>query len=143
MVTELRRWSSSLPIIWGMDQSDLEKARVPGPEDLAPYCDFLSLQFHPGQAGWADGPMDEKAPLFLCLVAQWLGGRRAWVGDLGVPTEPLLPDLNEGDRKKLEETGLVKESEAETFFEKSLDLLKEYGVKGALARSFEDSFSST
>jgi hypothetical protein len=37
---------------------------------------------------------------------------------------------------------LVKESEAETFFEKSLGLLKEYGVKGVLARSFADYDSS-
>ncbi len=142
MVTELRRWNSSLPITWGMDQSDLEKARVPGPQDLVPYCDFISLQLHPGQAKWADGPMDEKAPLFLSLVTRWLGGKGTLVGDLGVPTEPLLPHLTEGDRKKLEETGLIKESEAETFFEKSLGLLKEYGIKGALARSFADYDSS-
>ena len=37
---------------------------------------------------------------------------------------------------------MVKESEAETFFERSLDLLKEYGVKGVMARSFADYDSS-
>jgi hypothetical protein len=142
MVTELRRWDSSLPITWGMDRSDLEEPRIPGPEDLAPYCDFLSLQFHPGQAGWAGGPMDEKAPLFLCLVAQWLGGRSAWVGDLGVPTEPLLPYLTEADRKKLGGAGLAEEGEAESLLEKSLDLLKGFGIKGVLARSFSDYDSS-
>jgi len=142
MVTELRRWNSSLPITWGMDQSDLEKARVPGPQDLAPYCDFISLQLHPGQAEWADGPTDEKVPLFLSLVTRWLGGKGTLVGDLGVPTEPLLPHLTEGERKKLGESGLIRESEAETFLEKSLGPLKEYGVKGVLARSFADYDSS-
>jgi hypothetical protein len=142
MVTELRRWNSSHPITWGMDESDLEEGRIPGPKELAPYCDFISIQMHHGQAKWADGPMDEKAPLFLCLIARWLGGKGALVGDLGVPTEPHLPDLTEGDRKKLGGAGLVKEVEAETFFEKSLDLLKSHGIKGALARSFSDYDSS-
>jgi hypothetical protein len=86
--------------------------------------------------------MDEKAPLFLCLMAQWLGGKGVLLGDLGVPTEPLLPYLTEGDRKELGGAGLVKEGDAETFFEKSLDLLKGYGIKGALARSFSDYDSS-
>jgi len=142
MVTELRRWNSSLPITWGLDQSDLEEARVPGPQDLAPYCDFISLQMHHGQAKWADGPMDEKAPLFLSLVTRWLGGKDAVVGDFGVPTEPILSYLTEGDRKKLGGAGLVKESDAEAFVERSLNLLKEYGVKGVLARSFADYDSS-
>ena len=142
MVTELRRWNSSLPITWSMDQSDLEEVRIPGPKELAPYCDCISLQVDPGQIKWADGPMDEKAPLFLCLMAQWLGGKETLLGDLGVPTEPLLPYLTEGDRKKLGKAGLVKEGDAETFSEKSLDLLKSHGIKGVLARSFSDYDSS-
>jgi hypothetical protein len=142
MVTELKRRDSSLPITWGMDPSDLETARIPRPKELAAYCDFISLQMHHGQTKWADGPMDEKTPLFLSLVTRWLGGKDTVVGDIGVPTEPLLPYLTKGERKKLGETGLVKESEAETFFEKSLNLLKEYGVKGVLARSFGDYDSS-
>jgi endo-1,4-beta-mannosidase len=142
MVTELRRWNSSHPITWGMDQSDLEEGGIPGPQELAPYCDFISLQMNPFQAKWAEGPMDEKAPLFLCLMAQWLGGKGALAGGLGIPTEPLLPYLTEGDRKKLGRAGLVKEGDAETFFEKSLDLLKSHGIRGALARSFSDYDSS-
>jgi hypothetical protein len=138
MVTELRRWNSSLPITWSLDQSDLEEGRIPGPKELAPYCDFIFLQMDPGQAKWADGPMDERVPLFLCLMAQWLGGKGAWVGDLAVPTEPLWPYLTEGDRRKLGGTGLVKEGDAETFSERILDLLKSHGIKGALARSFSD-----
>jgi len=142
MVTELRRWNSSLPITWSMDQSDLEEGRIPGPKELTPYCDFMSLQMDPGQTKWADGPLDEKVPLYLCLVAQWLGGKGALVGDLGVPTEPLFPFLPEGDQKKFGRAWLVKESDAETFSEKSLDLLKNHGIKGALARSFSDFDSS-
>jgi hypothetical protein len=142
MVTELRRWNSSLPITWGMDQSDLEEGRIPGPKELASYCDFISLQVDPGQIKWADGPMDEKAALFLCLMAQWLGGKDTLMGDLGIPAEPFLPYLTEEDRKKLGGAGLVKEGDAETFFEKSLDLLKSHGIKGVLARSFSDYDSS-
>jgi endo-1,4-beta-mannosidase len=142
MVTELRRWNSSLPITWGMDQSDLEEGRIPGPRELAPYCDFISLQVDPGQIKWADGPMDEKVSLFLCLIAQWLGGKDTLLGDLGVPTEPILPYLTERDRKKLGGARLVKEGDAEAFFEKSLDLLKSQGIKGTLARSFSDYDSS-
>ena len=142
MVTELRRWNSFLPITWAMDPSDLEEGRIPGPKELAPYCDFISLQVHPGGTKWSDGPTDERAPLFLCLMAQWLGGKGAWAGDLGVPTEPLLPFLTEGDRRKLRGAGLVKEGDAETLLEKILDLLKSHGIKGALAGSFSDYDSS-
>ncbi len=142
MVTELSRWNSSLPITWAMDPSDLEDGRIPGPKELAPYCDFISLPMNPGQAKWAEGPMDEKALVFLCLMAHWLGGKGALAGDLGVPTEPLFPYLTEGDRKKLGRARLVKEGDAETFLEKSLDLLKSHGIKGALARSFSDYDSS-
>jgi len=142
MVTELRRWNSFLPITWAMDPSDLEEGRIPGPKELAPYCDFISLQVHPGGTKWSDGPMDERAPLFLCLMAQWLGGKGAWVGDLRVPTEPLLPFLTEGDRRRLRGAGLVKEGDAETLLEKILDLLKSHGIKGALAGSFSDYDSS-
>ncbi len=142
MVTELKRWNSSLPIIVGLGQEDLEDARIPGPGDLAPYGDFFSLQVDPGRAKWADGPTDEKAPLFLGLVAQWLGGKEVLVGDLGVPTEPGLPRLTSGDRQRLGGNRLVEEDEAEDFFQKSLDLLKKYGIRGALARSFGDYDSS-
>ncbi len=142
MVTELRRRTSSLPITWGMDLSDLEETRMIGPRDLATYLDFISLQGHYGQARWADGPLDEKVPLFLSLVTRWLGGKDVVVGDLGIPTEPLLPYLTEADRKKLGGAGLAKEGEGESFLEKGLDLLKGFGIKGVLARSFADYDSS-
>ena len=142
MVTELRRWNSSLPITWAMDRSDLEEVRVPSPGDLAPYCDFLSLEMQADRAGWAEGPLDEKAGLFLTLVTGWLGGKEVMAGDMGVPTGPLLAYLTESDRKKLGKVGLIEEGDAETFIEKTLGLLKENGVKGVLGRSFSDYDSS-
>ena len=142
MVSELKRRDSSLPITLGIGQEDLEETRIPGPRELAPYVDFFSLQVGPGLAKWADGPMDEKAPLFLGLLTQWLGGKEVLVGDLGVPTEPLLPSLTPRDRQRLGGTGLAEEGEAEDFYRKSLELLKRHGMKGALARSFGDTDSS-
>ena len=64
------------------------------------------------------------------------------MGDPGVPTEPLLPYLTEADRKRLGGAGLAEEGEAESLLEKSLDLLKGFGIKGVLARSFSDYDSS-
>jgi len=142
MISELKRWNSTLPITLGIGQEDLEEARIPGPGELAQYIDFFSLQVEPIPAKWADGPMDWKAPLFLGLVAQWLGGKEVLIGDLGVPTEPLLPSLTPGDRKRLGGTGLAEEGQVEDFYQKSLDLLKGHGMKGALARSFGDYDSS-
>ena len=142
MSTELKRWNSSIPLTMGIGQEDLEEARIPGPRDLAPYIDFLLIHVDPGKAKWAEGLMDEKAPLFLGFMAQWLGGKEVLVGDLGVPTEPLLPSLTPSDRRRLGGTRLVQESQAEAFYQQSLDLLKRYGIRGALGRSVGDYDSS-
>ena len=138
MTTEFKRWNSSIPITMGIGEEDLEEARIPGPRDLAPYCDLLFIHVDPARAKWADGPMDEKAPLFLGLMARWLGGKEVWVGDLGVPTEPFIPCLAPSDRQRLGGTRLVEESRAKDFYQKSLDLLKRYGIRGALARCWAD-----
>jgi endo-1,4-beta-mannosidase len=116
MVTELRRWDSSLPITWGMDQSDLEKARVPGPQDLVPYCDFISLQLHPGQAEWADGLMDER-PLSPKPCNPVAGGRHFW-WEIWESTGA-SPHLTEGS-EKLEETGLIKRARPKPSLKRAL-----------------------
>lgn len=138
MVTEVKRWDANRVVTLGMGQQDLEEVRIVGPKEAATYCDILSIRAYPGYARWANGPLDEKLPLFLCLLTRWLGGKRVLLEEFGVPTEPPPHTLNEFDRKKLGDLSLVGEEEAGIFFQKSLDLLKGDGIIGALAWCFSD-----
>ena len=142
MVTELKRWDAALPITVGVHQNDLYEGRIPGPKEIAPLCEVLSVHAYPGDAPWANGPLDEKVPLFLCLLTRWLGGKKVLLEEFGVPTEPHLYSQSDADREKLGNIRLVEEDEAETFFEKSLDLLKKEGIAGALAWCLYDFDSS-
>jgi endo-1,4-beta-mannosidase len=138
MATELKRRDSTLPITLGLDQVDLEEARVPGPREIAPYCDILSIHAFPIHAAWAEGPLDTRFSLFLCLLTQWLGGREVLLEGAGVPTRPPLRFLSEPDRKKLGGLPLAGEDEMENFYLRTLDLLKSHGVIGAMAWCFSD-----
>ena len=142
MVNELKRRDSSTPITLGIGREEVEKARVPGPRELAPFVDFFFIHPDPGGTEWAEKAVEEKVPLFLAALAQWLGGKEVLVGDLGESTEPLIPSLSPGDRERLGEKPLADEGRAAEAFRKSLDLLRTNGILGALARSFADYDSS-
>jgi len=122
----------------GIDQEDLEVGRIPGPKELAPYCEILSIHAHPGYARWADNHLDHKALLFLCLLARWLGEREVLLEGLGVATHPSSSALAPVEREKLGNSSLVTEDEAGAFTQRALDLLRRKGIIGALARSFSD-----
>ncbi len=138
MVTELQRRDSPLPITVGIDQKDLEEGRVPGPKEVAPYCEILSIHARPGYAKWANGPLDEKALLFLCLLTRWLGGKEVLLEGFGVATKPPSYALTGLEREKFGISPLVTEDEAGAFFQKALDLLRRNGIIGALAWGFSD-----
>lgn len=142
MVTELKRWHSHLPITTGIGQEHLTESRTPGLNDIVPFVEIVSVRAYPVYSGWADGPLDEKAPSFLCALARWLGGKDVLLEEFGVPMKPRTYTLSRADQEKLGLTPLVEEEEAATFFRKSLGLVKRQGIIGALVWCFSDYHSS-
>ncbi len=142
MVTEMKRWNSHLPITIGIGQEHLIERRTPGLNDIIPFVEIVSVRAYPVYSRWADGPLDEKAPGFLCALTQWLGGKDILLQEFGVAMKPRIYTLSRADQEKLGSTPLVEEEEAATFFQKSLGLVKRQGIVGALAWCFSDYHSS-
>ena len=138
MVTELKRRDGDLPITIGLHQGDLENDNVIGPRESATFCDFLSMHAYPGYAPWGDGPLDEKVPLFLGLLTEWLGKKDVILEEFGVSFEPATGILFQTDQAKLGKTVLVSEEDGEMFYQKALELLRDYGMIGALAWCYGD-----
>jgi len=138
MVTELKRRDESLPVTIGLHQGDLENDTILGPRESAAFCDLLSMHAYPGYAPWGDGPLDEKVPLFLALLTQWLGAKEVILEEFGVPFKPPTGIPFQIDQKKLGNRVLVQEEEGEIFYQKSLEILQEYGIRGALAWCYGD-----
>jgi len=138
MVTELKRWHGDLPVTLGMHQEDLEDDRVLGPKEAASYCDILSMHAYPGYAKWSDGSLDDKAPLFLAFLTQWLGGKDVLIEELGIPTKPFAGSLPESDQEKLGDIFLAEEEQAGAYYQNAFELLRMNGFTGALAWCFSD-----
>lgn len=138
MVTELKRWDEHLPVTLGLHQADLEEDRFLGPQEAARFCEILSMHAYSGYSTWADGPLDEKVPLFLGLLTQWLGGKDVLVEEVGVPTEPSPGSLNKVKREKMGRIFLASEEAAESYLRKVLELLSANGLWGALVWCFSD-----
>lgn len=138
MVTEIKRWDEHLPVTLGLHQEDLEEDRFLGPQEASRFCEILSMHAYPGYITWADSPLDEKVPLFLGLVTQWLGRKDVLLEEFGIPTEPPPGTLDKADREKMDRIVLASEDEAETHFSKVLELLRGNGFLGALVWCFSD-----
>lgn len=138
MVTELKRRDESLPVTIGLHQGDLENDNLLGPRESSKFCDFLSMHAYPGVASWGDGPLDNKVPIFLALLTQWLGDKEVILEEFGVPFKPPTGIIFEIDQEKLGNTRLVPEEEGEIFYQKVLESLRDYGIIGALAWCYGD-----
>lgn len=138
MVTELKRRDEDLPVTLGLHQEDLEEDRVLGPKEAGALCDVLSMGAYPCYAEWADGPLDEKAPLFLAFLTEWLGGKEVFLGEFGVPTEPGEGVLSPDDREKLGDVDLISEGDAGKFYRNVFELMIAHGFPGAFAWCFSD-----
>jgi len=138
MVTEIKRWDEDLPVTLGLHQEDLEEDRSLGPQEASRFCEILSMHVYPGYITWADSPLDEKVPLFLGLVTQWLGRKDVLLEEFGIPTEPPPGTLDKADREKMDRIVLASEDEAETHFSKVLELLRANGFLGGLVWCYSD-----
>jgi hypothetical protein len=138
MVTELKRRDEDLPVTLGLHQGDLEEDRVLGPKEAGVFCDVLSMHAYPCYAEWADGPLDERVPLFLALLTWWLGGKEVLLGEFGVPTEPGEGALSLEDREKLGDVDMISEGDAGEYYRNVFELLIAHGFPGAFAWYFSD-----
>jgi endo-1,4-beta-mannosidase len=137
-VEELKRYDSDLPVTLGLHQEDLEEDRGLGPREVAQFCDILSIHAYPCHAKWSDGPIDQKAALFLALLTGWLGRKHVLLEEFGVPIEPPCGELASEDRERLGGIGLVQEDHAEAYLRGVLERLMAYGVTGAFVWCFSD-----
>lgn len=139
MVTELKRRDEGLPVTLGFHQEDLEEDRILGPKEGAEYCDVVSMHAYSGYAKWADGPLDEKVPLFLVLLTAWLGGKtEVLLEEFGVPTEPDKETLSQEERERPIDIDLISEDDAEAYYRKVFELFIGNGFPGAFAWCFSD-----
>jgi hypothetical protein len=137
-VTELKRRDEVLPVTLGFHQEDLEEDRVLGPDEAARFCDLLSMHISPRHTQWSDGPLDAKVPLFLGLMTRWLADKDIIVGGLGRPTDPPHGVLADFDGEALGEVRLNSEGEQAQYLRDALELLRDHGFAGAMARCFSD-----
>ena len=138
MVTELKRRDEVLPVTLGFHQEDLEEDRFLGPDEVARFCDLVSIHISPRHTQWSDGPLDAKVPLFLGLMTRWLADKDIIVGGLGLPTDPLHGLLADSDGEALGAVRLTSEEEQAQYLRDALELLRNHGFAGAMARCFSD-----
>jgi endo-1,4-beta-mannosidase len=137
MAAELKR-RDERPVTIGLHQGDLENDNVLGPRESAAFCDFLSMHAYPGYSPWGDGPLDEKIPLFLALLTKWLGGKEVILEGFGIPFKPPSGFPSGADQEKLGNTVLVPEEDGAMFYQEALEIVRDYGIRGALAWCYGD-----
>lgn len=124
MVAEIRKINDR-PITLGIHQEDLEEDRLMGPEEIAEFCDCVTMHAYPAYSPWAAGKTDPAFPLYLVELTRRLsGGRDVWLSEFGISTG--------GDPAS------VDEESAARYAEEALGLLRAAGVPGALWWCFGD-----
>lgn len=132
----LRRGGARQPLTLGMHLEDLEEDRRLSPAEAAEVCDFLSMHGYPAYASWADGPGDPWMPPFLGVITHWLsGGRPVLFEEFGTPTRP---PLGSSESKAQSPIALLPEEEGAEFTEQTLELLRRFGMRGALLWCYGD-----
>lgn len=128
MAAELKDASGGCPVTLGMHAEDLEENRNLGPQDAAPFCDFLCMHGYPFYLEWADGPLDVKVLPFLGEVTRWLGCKPVLFEEFGLHSQLLAKETSEEEREEL----------FSRYFEQALELLREMGMTGALVWCYGD-----
>ncbi|MGB9792948.1 MAG: glycoside hydrolase 5 family protein [Thermacetogeniaceae bacterium] len=128
MAEELRQASEGCLVTFGMHAEDLEEDRRLGPEDAAPFCDFLCMHGYPFYLKWADNPLDAKVLPFLGEITRWLGGKPVLFEEFGLHGLLLAHEKSEEERDEL----------FARYFQEALELLWERGMTGAFIWCYGD-----
>jgi endo-1,4-beta-mannosidase len=141
-VTEtLRERTGSVPVTLGLGAQDLEVN--PRLSLLLPsrYLDYISLHIYPYRLPWAGGPADPGPLPFLASIARWLTKKPVLFQEFGVPTAPVLGQV-EMSRQPPNDLMLVDEEDAARFAEKALHLAHRFKTAGAFWGAFGDYHST-
>lgn len=124
MVAEIRKIDNR-PVTLGSHQEDLEQDRCMGPEEIAEFCDCITMHAYPAYSAWARNKTDPVFPLFLTELTRRLsGGRDVWMSEFGISTGT--------------DPSSVDEESAARYAAEALELLRKAGVPGALWWCFGD-----
>lgn len=137
-VTEtLRERTGSVPVTLGLGAQDLEGN--PRLNLILPsrYLDYVSLHVYPYKIPWAEGPTDPGPLPFLASIARWLAKKPVLLQEFGVPTAPILGQV-ETTRQLPNDLMLVDEEDAARFAEKALNLAHRFKTVGAFWGAFGD-----
>lgn len=128
MAEELKHASGGCLVTFGMHAEDLEQNRNLGPEDAAPFCDFLCMHGYPFYLEWVDNPLDAKVLPFLGEITEWLGGKPVLFEEFGIHSKLLAHEKKEEETNEL----FIR------YFQEALQLLWERGMIGAFIWCYGD-----
>lgn len=120
IVSRIKAVDDIHPITLGLHLKNIEEDRGFWPEDLAEFCDFLSMHSYSIYAKWADSPLDGKVAGFTNSLITRMSGAKVMHTEFGLCTT----------------TGSSRE--ASNYFDTSLRGLYESGALGAMLWCYSD-----
>ncbi len=127
MVSELKRMDESIPVTLGLHQEDLEEDRKMGPNEVARFCDFLSIHTYSIYSKYSESPLDEDVVPFLGLLTRWLGSKDVLIEEVGIPSS-----------EKFNYEKVISEEMAFDYYERLLKKLDRYPFIGILFWCYGD-----
>lgn len=127
MVSELKKKDESVLVTLGLHQEDLEEDRRMGPQEVARWCDFLSIHAYSIYASWTNDKMDESVIPFLGLLTWWLGSKEVLIEEVGIPSSNHF----KGEK-------IVSEEVAYSYYERLTRWMNRYPFLGVLFWCYGD-----
>lgn len=133
---EIRRVDPDALITLGMHAEDLEEDRHLWPQDAALYCDFLCMHGYPFYLSWVSDPRDPDLVPFLGMITAWLGNKAVLLQEYGAPTQSAAAKTFESNASTAFQ--FWPEDALAEYYRKTLPVLQEAGLIGAMAWCFAD-----
>ncbi|RKY39276.1 MAG: hypothetical protein DRP75_02635 [Candidatus Omnitrophota bacterium] len=131
IIQRIREVDSAHPITLGLHLKNIEEERGFWPEDLAEFCDFLSMHSYSIYAQWANSPLDGKVAGFTNALIMRMSGKEVWHTEFGICTTSGSSFAGEGYY-------LATEEQARGYLEQSLEGLYRSGAKAAFFWCYSD-----
>lgn len=132
MSQAIKKYSGGCAVTLGMHAEDLEEDRNLGPQDAAPYVDFLSMHGYPFYLDWVENPLDPDLLPFLAELTCKLGQKPVLFQEMGAPTLPFKPSDNPARLAPWDEM------EVQAYYKEVIPRLEKCGVIGIMAWCYAD-----